>query len=198
MRHGEPPGCVIYPSPAPGIDPGPMTVAIRSPVGGHACRRPHVAVVPIGAPSAVRIKVLIADHFARHITCGRRILAAAIAVASPVVQIVVVPRCEGLIVREAGAVEAISLLRIDRIRSTVAVHFGLAPLHRDRRCVVIRIDIDPVFAGMTQRKSEIGRIDLEGLVRCQSAYPYFQRAFRKLHLCDVIVEIEQGHTGGRP
>ena len=70
MRHGEAPGRVIHPRPTPGVDPCPMSVAVRRPAGGHASRDPDVAVGRVHVPGAVRIEVLIADHVLRYIAGG--------------------------------------------------------------------------------------------------------------------------------
>ncbi len=196
MRHGEAPRRIIYPGPAPRINPGPMAIAVRSPIGCHMGRRPDVAVVGIGTPGAVGIEVFVTHHFGRHVTRGRRIIAATITFSSPAIQIVFTPRPETIIVGQVGAVEAISLMRIDRIRCAVAVHFTLATLHHHCRCIVIRVDINTIFAGAAQSKCQIGCVDFKGLVRPHMAYPHFQRTLRKLQLRYAVVEIEHGHTGG--
>ena len=63
MRNREAPGRVVYPSPAPGVNPGPMSVAVRSPARGYSSWGPDVAVVRVRTPGTVCIEVFIADHF---------------------------------------------------------------------------------------------------------------------------------------
>ena len=153
-----------------------MAVTVRRPAGAHASRRPDVAVVRVGAPGAVGIKVLIADQFGRHIARGQRIVAAAVAFARPAIQIIVAPRCHAFIVGQTGAVEAIPLLRIERIRRAFSVRFALSALHRHHRRVAVRIHIDAIFAGAAQGKCEIRCIHLKHLVPPHAAHPHFQRA----------------------
>ena len=111
------------------------------------------------------------------------------------VEIVVAPARHALVIGQVGAVEAISLLRAERPRRAVAVYFRAPALHHDRRRVFVRVHVDAKFAGTPQDKRDIGRIHLDGLVPSDAAHPRFQRAFRKLHLHDAIVEIEQRQAG---
>ena len=198
VRNGIAPGRVIDPGPAPGVDPGPMAVAIRRPARGHAVRRPDVAVARIDTPGAIAVEVFVADDFARDIARRDRALAAAVALARPAVQIVVAPRRQRLVVGQAGAVEAIGAARIDGVGSAIAIDLGHAALHRDRSRVVVGIDLDAVIAGPAQGEGQIRCGHFKALPRPQAAHAQLQRALRQLHLGDAVVQIEQDQAGRRP
>ena len=195
MGHGETPGRVIHPRPAPGIDPRPMSVAVGGPIGTHAARDPDVAVGRVGAPGAVRIQVLIADHVLRYIAGGGRAVVAAVAIARPAIEFIEARRVEVLVLAQAGPCKAIRLPRVDDIRRVFAVHLTLSLAHDDRRGVAIGIHFDPVFAGLAQREGEIRRVDLEQLVGFEAAHADVQFALRQLQLGDAVVEVEHRYCG---
>src|SRR2546430_9388196 len=60
----EAPRCIVEPGPAPGLDPGPVSVAIRRPSRDHWVRHPHGPVVGGVTPVAVVVQVLVADRLA--------------------------------------------------------------------------------------------------------------------------------------
>ena len=194
VRHGKAPRGIVDPGPAPRIDPGPVAVVVRRPAGGDTGRRPDAAIGRIGAPAAVGVEILVADDFRRDVASRRRRVGAAIAIAGPAVEVVVATHGQRVVVGQAGAVEAIALPRCDCVRSAFAVDLGLAVQHRHRRRVVVGIDIDAVVAGPANREREIGRVDLEALLRREVAHADLQRALRQLHLGDAVVEIEQRHA----
>ena len=136
VRHRKTPGRIVDPRPAPGVNPGPVAVAIRSPVGGHVVRRPDAAVRPVGTPSAIGIEVFVADHFRGYIACGLRIVATAVAIRRPMVQVVIAPPVQCFIVRQSGAVKPIALPRGYGIRRPFAIHLGSTTLHSHAGCIV--------------------------------------------------------------
>ena len=195
VGYGEAPWRVVHPGPAPGVDPGPMAVAIRCPAGCHAIRHPDIAVIRVDAPAAVRIEVLIADHVRRNVAGRVRVVVSAVATAGPAIEFVPARRGDDLVVAQAGPGEAIRLARIDDIRRAVAIRFTLPLAHDDRRRVAIGIDVDPVFAGLSKGEGEIRRVDLEQLVGLETAHTDVQGALRQLQLGDPVVEIENGDGG---
>jgi hypothetical protein len=71
MKRREPPGLVVHPVPAPGLDPYPAARAIGRPIGGHRFRVPDLAVIGGRGPFAVGIELLVAGHRRRDVV-GRR------------------------------------------------------------------------------------------------------------------------------
>ena len=192
MGHREAPGRVIHPRPAPGIDPRPMSVAIRRPVGGHAIRIPDVSVGGIDAPGAVRIEVLVADDVRRHVACGGRIVVAPVALVRPAVEFVEARRVDGLHVPQSGSREAVLSPRIDRVGCAFAIGLAAAPADHDGRGVAVGIDVDAIGAGAAHGEGEVRRVDFEGLVGPQAPHAHVQGALRQLQLGDPVVEVEDG------
>ena len=85
----------------------------------------------------------------------------------------------------------------DCIGGPFAIHLALTALHRDGGCVVIEVNVDAVFAGPSEGKSQVGCIDFETLVRPHAAHPHLQGALGQAHLCNAVVEIEQRDAGCR-
>ena len=108
VRHGIAPGRVVNPSPAPGVDPGPMAVAVGRPARGHARRRPDRTVARIDTPGAIGVEVFITDDLARNMARGDRAVATAVALARPAVKVVIALRGQGFVVGQVVAVEAIA------------------------------------------------------------------------------------------
>src|ERR1700728_4681433 len=67
MERSETPRLVFNPGPTPGINPNPMTVAIRSPSGSNRERGPHWTVVGRITPVAVLVQVRSAGHIGRNV-----------------------------------------------------------------------------------------------------------------------------------
>ena len=65
------PRCVVHPGPTPGRDPSPLPVVIRRPISSNVGGPPDLAVTGLIRPLAVLVEILIAAHFAGHVT-GRR------------------------------------------------------------------------------------------------------------------------------
>ena len=195
MGHGIAPGRVVHPGPAPGIHPAPVAVAERRPVGGNAIRRPDIAVLRVAPPGAVAVEVLVADHVARDIARGRRTVVDAVAIARPAIQFVVAPRCQAIVVGQAGAIETIALLRTDHVRRAVAIQRGPAVQHPDRGRVAVRIHVDAIFTRTGHDEGQVGRVHLDRLARPHAAHAQLERSLRELQLHDAIVEIEQRHAG---
>ena len=197
MRDRVAPGRIVDPGPAPGIDPGPVAVAIRRPARGHPVRGPDGAVVGIDSPDAAGIELFVADHLGRYVARGERALAAAVALEGPAIELVVAARPKDVVVAQIGAVEPVAAPRIDAVRAGIAVDLGLAAPDHHRGCVVAGVDLDPIVARAAQDQREIGRGDLNALVRRDPAHAQLQRALGKLDLRDPVVEIEHRHAGAR-
>ena len=67
MKRRESPRCIVYPGPAPRLDPRPMSVLIGRPVSGHSVRRPNGTVFWIRAPLTAVFQLLGSRHLLRHI-----------------------------------------------------------------------------------------------------------------------------------
>ena len=74
MEGRKAPRRIVNPSPAPGADPVPVAVAVRSPARGDLGGIPNMSVLRLIAPSAVIIQVAVADHVARNVVRGDRVV----------------------------------------------------------------------------------------------------------------------------
>ena len=176
VRHSVAPGRVVDPGPAPGVDPGPVAVAVRHPARRHPARYPYVAVARLGPPDAIAVEVLVADHFGRDIARGGRAFQHPVAACGPAVQVVQVRRLHQLVVAQAGASEAVGLARVDQIGCALAIGLALALAHDDVGAVGCRVGADPVLARLAQGEGQVGCVDFDHLVWRHAAHPHDQAA----------------------
>src|SRR6266567_3123370 len=85
---GKAPRRIVNPSPAPRADPVPIAVAVRSPASGDLGGIPNMPVPRLIAPGAVIIEVVVADHIARNVTRGNRVVFLQVALRSPTIEAV--------------------------------------------------------------------------------------------------------------
>jgi len=144
-----------------------VPVVIWGPPGVDHSGHPHRPITRLIAPAAILVEVVIAGDFARNVTCGRRLVFAAVARGAPLVEFVSSPGGREVIGDLIVASHHYPLTRVNRERLTAPRHFALAIAHRDNGGLRIRIRVDAVFAGTIQSEGHVGRIDLENLVLCQ-------------------------------
>ena len=195
VRNGKTPGRVVNPGPAPGVDPGPVAIPVRCPVGRHALRHPHVAVGRVAPPAAMGIQVLVTQHVGRDVTRGDRAVHLALAAGRPDFEGVGSCDRQRLVFAQACTVEAQCLPFVDAVRRTVACSVTTAAAHRDVGRVGPWIYRDVVFAWATHREGQVGRIDLDHLVGAKPAHPHQQAALCQLQLGHAVVQIDHRHTG---
>src|SRR5713101_4761680 len=85
---GKAPRRIVNPGPTPRADPVPIAVAVRSPARGDLGRIPNMPVLGLISPSAVIIEVVVADHIARNVTRGNRVVFLQVALRSPTIEAV--------------------------------------------------------------------------------------------------------------
>src|SRR5277367_2574658 len=86
VKRSKAPRRIVNPSPAPGSNVAPITVAVRSPIGSHFRRVPDRPVGAILAPSAVVIEILGSGHVFGNVAFRDGILFAQVAFIRPVVE----------------------------------------------------------------------------------------------------------------
>ena len=195
MRHRKTPGCIVDPGPAPGVDPGPMAVAVRRPVGSHAVRDPDLAVTRVVAPVAMGVQVLVADHVRRHITRRDRVVIYAVAGSAPAVEIVRWLRNQVLVIAQAGAAEAVSLARIQQVGRAFSISLTLALAQHDVGGIAVGVHRDPVLTRLAQCKGQVGSVYFHRLVWRQPRHTHIQRAFGQLQLGNTVVQVEHRNAG---
>src|SRR5258708_16267995 len=133
-----------------------MAFVIRSPSGSNP-RIPYIAVLGRRLPVAVVVEILSADDFARYITRGSRIVEAAVAAITPLVQIVRVADLLYFRIQLVGTAESSALSFMHRISLTVTCGLAFAVTNGHHRIVA-------VFAGFDAIRSFLK--DGESLIRC--------------------------------
>lgn len=190
MVRCEAPRLVVDPGPAPRRLPDPVAGAVRRPAGGHRARHPYFAVVGVLPPRSVRIEILVAGDFARHVARRHRALLGRVAARHPLVE--AVGRRHGARVRDLqrGAREDDPLAGRHRHLRAVAVDGRAAAPHGDGRARAVGRDVDTIVSGRADREREVRRVDFIRRAGRQLAHMRRQRAERHLQLRVRIVEIE--------
>jgi hypothetical protein len=190
------PRSVIDPVPAPRLDPGPVTIAVRRPVARHAGGKPHGAVGIDAAPHAkLGTEVGIAGKIARDVTRGHGGHFTCIAKGAKCVELVR-RRQRMRIERRAFTARGRHLrAHVHRRRLVPDVDFRLAGAHRGDGGVAVFVDVHPVIAIAQQREGELRSIDLEAFPGTQRVQPDAHRSGGELDLRHVIVEIQERKIG---
>jgi hypothetical protein len=183
---------VIDPVPAPGLNPGPVTVAIRRPVAWNAGGKPHGAV-RIDAPPHAKLgtQVGVPGKIARDVTRGHGGHFTRIAKGAKRVELIrrrhrmrIERRTLTARGRHLGA-------HVHRRRLVPDFDFRLAGADRGDGGVAVLVDVDPVIAIAKQCEGELRSIDLEAFSRTQRVQPDAHRSGGELNLRHVIVEIQE-------
>ena len=80
------PRLITHPTPAPGLDPVPVTVAVRGPVGANTAGIPDMPVLGLVSPSAMVIQVVIPGHVSRNIISRSRAILFQLALLRPTIE----------------------------------------------------------------------------------------------------------------
>src|SRR5262249_41180260 len=96
-----------------------------------------------------------------------------------------------------GAVETDRLSGMNRIGRAAAGYLALTIVNRDNRRIAILIDADAVRAGSQSVKSQIGRVDFQGLIIIHATNAHVDAAFGQANLNGAIVKIEKREASHR-
>ena len=191
------PGGVIYPGPAPGRDPHPVAVAVRSPSGLHRRRRPNIAIGWIGVPCAVGIQIFIAHDVRGDVSRRPRSVVLAVAGRAPIVEIVGIAHGDKLSVEivgtSAGKRSALSLVQV--VAAAATGYLSVTLPHNRHRRVSVTSDLKAILARLGHSKCLIGGIDLEDFAVVQAPYTEIKRSVCQLDLYGTVVEIKEGESG---
>src|SRR6185312_1688626 len=147
VERSKAPGGVIYPGPAPRLNPGPMSGLIGRPAGRDLPRIPDVAITRRGGPTAVLIQILVADYIGRNIARRHEAILVAVAGFRPLIELVRAGRGRDLI-GDLPVARYIRLLAgIHAEGLPAAGYFSLARAHGYVGFKRIRIGVEPVVAG---------------------------------------------------
>ena len=187
----EAPRCVVDPGPSIRIDPLPLTVAIRCPIGCYVRRIPHLSVVGRCFPIAIVVKVVVADHTGRDMTSRSRIGIPVVARGAVAIEIV---RCGRSPIRHAAQPGVIELIRTTGAEHATdpvfAIHRGTTLGNRDNRRPPIGRNFDAVIARSICDECKKRCIDLVVLPRVHRPHPQIKRALRQLDLGCAVVKAQ--------
>src|SRR5207302_4517817 len=113
-----------HPRPAPRGYPGPVAVAIGSPVHNCHVREPNGPILRHLAPTTVVVKVFVANHVIGNVAAGDGMLFAVVALAAPAIEIVVAVSTFHISVQRIGAGEKSLLARMNGVGGATAGHFA--------------------------------------------------------------------------
>jgi len=191
MGGGVAPGGVVHPGPAPGRDPSPLLIVIRRPISGNMRGSPYLSIARLIRPLAVVIEILVAAHFAGHVTGRRRSVFADVTRGAPLVPSV--SSGSGYQV-EGGLVATHNdclLARADRERTPTTSHLAGSATNGDIRGLRVGVGANPVLTGIEHRESQTWRIDLEILVLCEISGANRENAFRHMNLDRLVIQVQE-------
>jgi hypothetical protein len=196
MEWSPTPGGVIDPVPAPRLDPGPMSVAIGSPIRDQTRRKPDRAVGANVAPHAkVPAQVFVAGNVAGDVIGGD---------GGHFTRIAKLAKRVELIGRRDGCRIQVRVLRargrhlrthVHRRGLVADVDLGVAFAHGGDGGIAVLIHVHAIIAVAEQREGELGSIDLEALARSQRVQPDVQRSGGDLNLRHVVVQVQEREIG---
>src|SRR6266852_3265353 len=104
---------IVDPSPAPGVDPVPVAIAVRSPVGCNFARIPDVTVFRFIAPVTVIIQIAVARRIARNIFPRYGVVFFAVPLVGPAVEAVGSRGAANVVLNVVCAIEFGALTGVD-------------------------------------------------------------------------------------
>src|SRR6266851_3445677 len=190
---GKAPRRIVNPGPTPRADPVPIAVAVRSPARGDLGGIPNMPVLGLIAPSAVIIEVVVADHIARNVTRGNRVVFLQVALRGPTIEAVGTRRTINAVFDVFRTVEFRALAGMHFVCLAASGDFTLAAENGDSGGVAIFIHVNAKRSGLLHGESQVGSVDFVKIALAEFADAEVDATFSEAHLCDALVEIEKRH-----
>ena len=172
-----------------------MAIAIRSPTHHGDMGEPDSAVVGNGTPAAVVIEVFVANHIFGNVALGNGVIFAKVALVTPGIEIVFAGERFDVSVERINTGEDTLLTGMEGVGRAAAGDFTFAIADVNDGGVAGFVDVDAVAAGAKNGESEIGCIDLHGLVLTHATNAQADRALGQTNLGHTIIEVEERETG---
>ena len=189
VERGKAPRRIVNPGPAPRVDPVPIAVAVGSPSGFNRSGIPNVAVFGLITPGAVVVQVVVADHIARYVARGDRVVFFAVALSGPAVEAIRAGCLANDVVDVVCASEFPALTGAHFIGLAAGRNFTLAANHGHARRVAVFIYIDAKCPSLLHSESQIRSVNFVKIAFAQFTNAEVDAAFRKAHLRDALVQI---------
>src|SRR5258708_6006880 len=188
---------IIDPGPAPGADPIPIAIAVRSPVGRNFARVPNVAVFRFIAPVSIVVQIAVAGHVARNVLSGNGVVLFSVALSGPTIETVGTRSLVNAVLDVVRAAEFGTLARMNFVGFAASGNFAFAANHGHARRVAVFINVNAKSACFLDGESQIRSVYFVEIALPQFADTEVQTAFRKTHLRDALVKVQErkrGHT----
>src|SRR5215469_11513503 len=198
MKGSKTPRSIVDPSPAPRADVGPVAVAVRSPVGRNIVGNPNVAVGGFFFPGAVVVEVAVADRVTVDVLPRNGIVVLQVTVLGPTVEIIgLVSRGRRHLDVALITIDIHAFAGLDRIDLAACGDLTCAANRGDGGEITVFAHVNAKGAGFANRESEIGSVNLIVLSLAKFTDTKIEFAFGKMHLRNILIEVEErdrGHT----
>src|SRR5712691_8420242 len=184
---------IVNPGPAPRADPVPIAIAVGGPARGNLGGIPNMPVPRLIAPGAVIIEVVVADHIARNVTRGNRVVFLQVALRGPTIEAVGTRRPIDVVFDVFRTVEFGALAGMYFIRFAAGGDFTLAAEDGNSGGVAIFIHVNAKCSGLLHGESQVGSVDFVKIAFAEFAHAEIDATFSEAYLCDALVEIEKRH-----
>src|SRR6266852_863938 len=191
VEGSEAPRRIINPSPAPGVDPVPIAIAVRSPVRRNITRIPNVAVFRFIAPVTVIIQIAVARRIAGNVLSGNRVVFLQVALRGPAVEAVRTRSLFNVGLNVVCAIEFGALTEVNFIGFAAGGHFALAANYRHASGVAVFIHVDAKCSGLLDSESQIRGVHFVEIAFTQLGDAEIDATLGKAHLRDALIEIEE-------
>jgi hypothetical protein len=160
-------------------------------------REPDPAIFRYRTPATVIIQVFVTDGIIGDVPRGFRVIFAAVAIRTPLIEIVFVTAIAlDVAIQLIGACESADLIRVHGEGLAPAGRFAFPAENGNDRGVAGFVDIDLVGAGPENGKRQVGCIHFKSFVFSEALHANPESSFRQAQLDSVVGKIEKGKASG--
>src|SRR5260370_421006 len=186
---------IVNPSPAPRADPVPIARAVGSPSGINLSGIPNVAVFRLIPPGAVVVEVVVADHVARYVERGDGVIFFAVALRGPAVEAIGTGSPVNAVFDVVRAIEFRAITGVDFIGFAAGGNFAFAANYGHASGVAGFSYVNAKCSSLLHGESQIRGVNFVEIAFAQFADAEVDAAFRKAHLRDALVKVQEGKRG---
>src|SRR6266702_8170436 len=195
MVRRETPGRIVNPGPAPRADPVPIAVAVGSPVRRNFALIPNEAIFRLIAPVTVIIQIAVAGRIARNVLSGNGVVFFQVALGGPTIEAVRTGSPVNVVLDVVRAVEFGALPGMNFIGLAAGSYFTFTANCGNASRVAVFIDVNAKSARFLDGESQIRRVHFVEIALTKFADAEIDAAFRKAHLRDALVKVQERQRG---
>src|SRR5947207_6689664 len=189
------PRLIIHPSPSPGIDPNPVSVAIGRPTNCDTSRPPDWTVLRYFSPGSIFIQIAGADHIGSNILSGTIFIFTLVAYDSPLIKSIQSWRRREAM-RHGSAIGKPGLFfGFDPDRRAFAGSITFTFENCNCTCITFGLNFKAIFTRFLHSERHIGSVNLVNFAVVKFAQVETQCALMQLHLDGSIIEVGKCETG---